>query len=86
MKIQIPNPEREGNLTFQYILENHCEVVIHQPAVVLKFGKQTFVAKNHNEEFDPEKGLLMCIAKLVGLKHCTIRHLLTNAKVIPPNK
>ena len=46
-----------------------CRVIFNPPATILFVGGKKYVSKAHNEEFDEEKGLLMCLAKANGISH-----------------
>lgn len=62
------------------------KVILNDPAVILfKYNPFTmkedkYVSKAHNEPFDPEKGLLMCLAKANGISHLDLKRILKNAK------
>lgn len=69
--------------------QDKYRVIINDPAVILFveewnpfFGKRQerkYVSKAHNEEFDPEKGLLMCLAKANGISHLDLKRMLKKA-------
>jgi hypothetical protein len=55
-------------------------IIINEPVVVYFDAKgRKYVSKAHNEPFDAEKGLLMCIAKSKGFNHNRINRMLKNA-------
>lgn len=55
------------------------KIIINEPAVVfIKNGKK-YVSKAHDEEFDAEKGLLMCLAKANGVTHLDLKRMLKKA-------
>ena len=64
-------------------------VIINDPAVILfveEFNPITgirsskkYVSKAHNEKFDAEKGLLMCLAKANGISHLELKRMLKGA-------
>lgn len=62
------------------------EVILNDPAVILfvnevdPYRQSKYVSKAHNEPFDPEKGLLMCLAKANGISHLDLKRILKNAK------
>ena len=55
------------------------QIIFNNPAVVLILdnGKK-IVSKAHKEEFDKEKGLLMCLAKLHGITHLELQRMIKN--------
>lgn len=57
----------------------NMRVIFSNPATILFVDDKKYVAKAHNEEFDEEKGLLMCLAKAVGISHLDLKRLLKNA-------
>ncbi|MGN0804383.1 MAG: hypothetical protein ACI4MS_03265 [Candidatus Coproplasma sp.] len=56
------------------------KVIFNPPATILIVGDKKFVSKVHNEEFDEEKGLLMCLAKANGITHLKLKRILKHAK------
>ena len=42
-------------------------------------GKK-YVSKAHDEAFDEEKGLLMCLAKANGISHLELKRIIKGAK------
>lgn len=62
------------------------EVILNDPAVILfvneidPYRQRKYVSKAHNEPFDPEKGLLMCLAKANGISHLDLKRMIKNAK------
>lgn len=66
---------------------NKYEVILNDPAVILfvnevdPYRQRKYVSKAHNEPFDPEKGLLMCLAKANGISHLDLKRMIKNAKV-----
>lgn len=60
--------------------DNGIKIIFNPPATILitPDGKK-YVSKAHNEEFDEEKGLLMCLAKANGFTHLTIKKMIKNA-------
>lgn len=55
------------------------KIIINEPAVVLIKNGKKYVSKAHNEEFDAEKGLLMCLAKANGVTHLDLKRMLKKA-------
>ena len=67
-------------------LTNKYRVIVNDPAVILFVTDgihtaQKYVSKAHNEPFDVEKGLLMCLAKANGISHLDLKRMIKNAKV-----
>lgn len=66
---------------------NKYEVILNDPAVILfvnevdPYRQRKYVSKAHNEPFDPEKGLLMCLAKANGISHLDLKRMIKSAKV-----
>lgn len=59
---------------------DYRRVIINDPAVIyFDANGDKYVSKAHNEPFDAEKGLLMCIAKSNGFSHNKIAKMLKNA-------
>lgn len=56
------------------------QIIINPPAVILIKDGKKYVSKAHEEEFDEEKGLLMCLAKAQGITHLELKRMLKNAK------
>lgn len=61
--------------------EDEFRVVFNDPATILWVNGKKYVSKAHNEEFDEEKGLLMCLAKANGISHLKLKKLLKSAEV-----
>lgn len=57
------------------------KVIFNPPATILIMpdGKK-YVSKVHEEDFDPEKGLLMCLAKAHGITHLQLKKMIVNGK------
>lgn len=55
-------------------------VLFSPPATILWVDGKKYVSKAHGEEFDEEKGLLMCLAKANGITHLDLKRLLKNAE------
>lgn len=65
---------------------NKYRVIVNDPAVILFVTDgihtaQKYVSKAHNEPFDVEKGLLMCLAKANGISHLDLKRMIKSAKV-----
>lgn len=55
-------------------------VIFNKPTTILIVGDKKYIAKAHDEEFDEEKGLLMCLAKASGYTHADIKKLIKSAQ------
>ena len=55
------------------------KIIINEPAVVLIKNGKKYVSKAHDEDFDAEKGLLMCLAKANGVTHLDLKRMLKKA-------
>lgn len=62
------------------------KVVFNPPATILWRNGKKYVSKAHNEEFDEEKGLLMCLAKANGITHLELKRMIKDAKRCDKNK
>lgn len=60
--------------------DNGIKVLFNNPATILWVNGKKIVSKAHNEEFDEEKGLLMCLAKAHGISHREIQRMLKSAQ------
>lgn len=60
------------------------KVIFNDPATILFVDDKKFVSKAHKEKFDPEKGLLMCLAKANGISHLELIRLMKNANWVSP--
>ena len=58
---------------------DNVRVIFNDPATIVWIKGKKYVAKAHNEPFDEEKGLLMCLAKASGYKHSQLKKMLANA-------
>lgn len=58
----------------------NAKVIFNPPATILILGDVKYVSKAHDEPFDEEKGLLMCLAKANGITHSELRRMIKNAK------
>ena len=57
------------------------KIIFNDPAViVITSDGRKFVSKAHNEAFDEEKGLLMCIAKMCGVTHLNLKKMIKGAQ------
>lgn len=59
---------------------NDTKVIFNDPATILFINGNKYVSKVHNEPFDEEKGLLMCLAKANGISHLELQRMIKNAK------
>ena len=59
---------------------HETKVIFNPPATILYMNGKKYVSKVHDEEFDEEKGLLMCLAKAHGHSHGELKQMLKNAK------
>lgn len=59
--------------------KNEYKVIFNAPATILFVGDKKYISKAHNEEFDPEKGLLMCLAKANGISHLDLKRMIKGA-------
>lgn len=55
------------------------KIVFNDPATILFVNGKKYVSKAHEEKFDKEKGLLMCLAKANGITHTTLQKLIKSA-------
>ena len=55
-------------------------VIFNDPTTILIVGNKKYISKAHDEKFDEEKGLLMCLAKASGYTHANLKKLLANAQ------
>ena len=65
---------------------NGMRVIFNNPTTILLVGDKKYIAKAHDEEFDEEKGLLMCLAKASGYTHANLKALLKDAQRQTPKK
>ena len=56
------------------------KVIYNPPATILFVGDKKYVSKAHNEAFDEEKGLLMCLAKANGITHLELKRMIKGAE------
>lgn len=61
-------------------------VIFNNPTTILIVNGKKYIAKAHDEEFDEEKGLLMCLAKASGYTHANLKALLKSAQRQAPKK
>lgn len=62
------------------------KVIFNEPATILYMNGKKYVSKVHDEEFDEEKGLLMCLAKANGITHAELKRMIKGAKRQGGNK
>ena len=65
---------------------NDTKVIFNNPATILFINGKKYVSKVHEEEFDEEKGLLMCLAKANGISHLELQRMIKGAKRVSPFK
>ena len=58
---------------------NNIKVIFSDPATILFIGDKKYISKAHGEKFDPEKGLLMCLAKANGISHLDLKRMIKGA-------
>lgn len=58
----------------------NMRVIFNDPTTILIVGNKKYISKAHDEKFDEEKGLLMCLAKASGYTHANLKKLLANAQ------
>lgn len=76
-------------LTYNICLteKKETKVIFNPPATILYMNGKKYVSKAHEEDFDEEKGLLMCIAKANGISHLELKRMIKNAKrPLPPKE
>lgn len=71
-------PKKDGQRMMFY--RTAPKVIFNPPATILFMNGKKYVSKAHNEEFDEEKGLLMCLAKANGITHLQLKKMLKGAK------
>lgn len=63
-------------------IKNYARIFYNNQDTVLKIGDETFVAQTEKgEKFDPEKGLLVCLVKALGLTTSDVLDLYGRAEV-----
>lgn len=62
------------------------KVIFNPPATILYMNGKKYVSKVHDEKFDEEKGLLMCLAKANGITHAELKRMIKGAKRQGGNK
>ena len=64
------------------------KVIFNNPATILFVNGKKYISKAHDETFDEEKGLLMCLAKANGISHLELQRMIKNAKrqSLPPKE
>lgn len=60
---------------------NNYKFIFNDPATILFVNGEKYVAKAHDEEFDCEKGALVCLMKSFGISHLDLKRMIKNAKV-----
>ena len=59
---------------------DEMRVIFNNPTTILIANGKKYISKAHDEKFDEEKGLLMCLAKANGYTHANIKALLKSAQ------
>lgn len=62
------------------ILRKDCALVSNQTTILFDENGEKYVSKCSNEEFDLEKGIMMCLCKKHGYTYEDIRRLLKNVE------
>lgn len=82
--LQPIKPKKKPKSTEVFNLLVNSKVIFNEPATILIVNnggvEQKMIAKSHEEDFDQEKGLLVCIAKYFGVTYQDIKRLLGKAK------
>ena len=60
--------------------KNKTRVIFNNPATILYMNGKRYISKAHEEDFDEEKGLLMCLAKANGISHLGLKRMIKGAK------
>lgn len=60
--------------------KNNDRVIYNNPVTILYMNGKKYISKAHEEDFDEEKGLLMCLAKANGISHLELKRMIKNAK------
>lgn len=60
--------------------KNKYEVIFNKSATILFVDGKKYISKAHNENFDSEKGLLMCLAKANGISYLELKRMIKGAK------
>lgn len=66
--------------------KNKTRVIFNKPLTILYMNDKRYISKAHEEEFDEEKGLLMCLAKANGISHLELKRMLKNAQRQTPKE
>lgn len=53
--------------------QDEYKVIFNKPATILFVNGEKYISKAHGEDFDEEKGLLMCLAKANGISHIMLK-------------
>lgn len=69
-----------NDYSFTYKDGKNYKVIYSMPATILFVGNKKFVSKAHLEDFDKEKGLLMCLAKANGISHLKLKKMIKEAE------
>lgn len=60
--------------------KNKTKIIFNKPLTILYVNGKRYISKAHEEEFDEEKGLLMCLAKANGISHLELKRMIKNAQ------
>ena len=63
----------------EFNIKQTKKVIFNGDTTIFIKDDKKYISKVHEEEFDEEKGLLMCIAKSAGYTHSELKRLLKNA-------
>lgn len=66
--------------------KKEVKVIFNNPATILYINGKKYVSKAHEEQFDEEKGLLMCLAKANGVSHLKLQRMIKGAKRVKPKE
>ena len=60
---------------------NNYKFIFNDPATILFVNGKKYIAKAHDEEFDCEIGVLVCLMKSFGISHLDLKRMIKGAKV-----
>ena len=72
---------KEIDMNRQGVNLGEIKLIFNDPATILFVNGKKYVAKAHDEEFDCEKGALVCLMKSFGISHLDLKRMIKNAKV-----
>ena len=82
-KVEVPKVGHAEGKVPTAAPKNNTMLRFSDPATILWINGKKYVSKVHNEPFDEEKGLLMCLAKANGITHKDIQKMLKAAQRQP---